>query len=358
MASAADRNRLVETIVSSRLDNAARNGLPQGVPPLVQAALDKLFDTSAYGYREVVLTCVAAWEAGIDFDPRANFYECNPRSIFEKGVRPALLAHGIPHMKSGPLNVAKSIKSLNVEWAKGKKFEFAALAAVALLEWMLESPKEHKARRAMVFDLMAARLLGEAKRLESYAAAPREDMTLPETHALLTRFIAQAPDAGNTPQKIVGLTLHELHRSSDRTVFDGGKACETNLTAKKPADAWVENADGSILNLYEITVKPIDMNRIDDSVDSVLAHGKGQNEVVWLCRMPSDAKPLTLSDARTLEHKGVRNAFVDLSDWLLAALEIIGAHGRSRLLAAVTGYVAEASTSENTKRVWRALHAD
>jgi hypothetical protein len=112
-----------------------------GTPPLVSVTIQKslvsLFETKAYGFREVVLTCIIAWEDGITFDPvEDDFYACHPRAIYEQGIRPVLVAHKIPHMKSGPLNVAKNIKQLNENWAEGRRPESAAYAAVNLLRWV------------------------------------------------------------------------------------------------------------------------------------------------------------------------------------------------------------------------------
>ena len=319
--------------------------------------IDDLFKTSAYGFREIVLTCIAAWRAGIDFDPRVDFYKCNPRPVFEKGVRPALRAAGIPHMKSGPLNVAKNINKIDDDWAKGRRPESAAFAAVRILDWMLQGNlQQQKQSQDAVLDALLRRLLLEASRLQALSVTPRTDFTLYTCWNFLMSFVTQAPDAGNTPQVVVGLILQQLFRCSSLTVWEGGKACETNLTAKKPADIWIEGQGGAVEHLYEVTVKPIDQNRIQDSADSVLTYGKSHNEVVWLCRLPADIAPLGIVESSVLEYKGIRFEFVDLAKWMLGSLEILGVTGRLAVFERLNKYVDRPETSENAKKVWQQLN--
>lgn len=355
MTAASERNSRIEKLVKQRLAAVAAGESEPALPDSISDALDSLFRTKAYGFREVVLTCVCAWEAGIEFDPvNRDFYKCNPRSVYERGIRPALAASGLPHMKSGPLNVAKNINTLDKAWANGRRPEWAAMAAVDVLEWLVAANgKERLARCRAVLDGVLARLRAEAERLESLAVEPREDLTLYELFSAVGRFIAQAPDAGNTPQTIVSLILAGLFSDTPFTVFGSGKACETNLTAKKPADAWIEDDKEQIAHLYEVTVKPIDRNRIEDSVDSVLAHGKGHNEVIWLCRMPGDVIPLEIEEGDFVEERGVRCEFVDLMRWVLCGLELLGCAGREAFLNQLSEHVGLPETSEKAKAVWR-----
>ena len=360
MSQAADRNRRVEKLVK-RVIAAAKKGAPAPpVPSEIGKDLDELFDTSSYGFREVVLTVICAWEAGVAFDPvDGNFYDCNPRSVYEQGIRPALIEHQIPCHKSGPLNVAKNINKLDEDWTVGKRPEGAAKAAVRVLRWMQKKPgKPARERATAVLRQIAQRLVAAAQELAHLAVEPREGLTLRETFHLLMHFITVAPDAGNTPQTIVHLLLKVLHSASAWLVSDVGKACETNLTAKKPADISIEDEQGSVLRLYEVTVKPIDINRIQDSVDSVVAHGKGHVEVTWLCRMPTDIGELDINPEGIYECQGVRCEFVDLAGWILVGLEMLGNAGRDELLAQLADYVKDPNVSKSAKQAWKAIMGD
>jgi hypothetical protein len=354
-----ERNGLIDKLVRTRI--LAVRG--QKLDDVRTQLFDELCNTGSSGFREVVLTCAVAWGVGIDFDPSIDFYQCNPRAIFENAIRPVLVQFKLPHKKSGPLNVAKNIKMLNKDWASGRRPQLAATAAVQVLERLIkfrstDSPQEFRNRTIIVLDVILMYLIAEAEALTALEVVPRTDMSLYCVHELLNQFIVYAADAGNTPQMIVGLVLNQLHLSDGLKLNFEGRACETNLTAKKPADIWLEAPDNKILHLYEVTVKPIDQNRLEDSADSVIAHGRGFNEVVWLCRIPTDIETLNLSKGGIKEWKGVRFEFVDLSQWLLCVLELIGSGGRESLILALNAYVASPNVSKNTKEVWKRLNTE
>ncbi|WP_222422812.1 hypothetical protein, partial [Yersinia bercovieri] len=67
------------------------------------------------------------------YDYLNDFYKCNPRSIFENGIFYAFQEMKIPCGKSDPLNVAKNNNVLDENWARGRRPQKTAMAAVDLL---------------------------------------------------------------------------------------------------------------------------------------------------------------------------------------------------------------------------------
>ena len=100
----------------------------------ISQVLTDLIETNAKGFRGVVLTSLAGYHVDNNFNPLVDFYACNPRSIFEQAIWYVLTECNIPCGKSDPLNVAKNINKLDTNWAKDRRLEKAALAAVAFLE--------------------------------------------------------------------------------------------------------------------------------------------------------------------------------------------------------------------------------
>ena len=103
------------------------------LPKELRAYVSPLINQKALGFREIVLTVIIARLYGIKFDPTTDFYKCNPRAVYEHGIRYVLEKLQIPCGKSGPLNVAKNQNALNQEWARGRRPEAAAQAAVAFM---------------------------------------------------------------------------------------------------------------------------------------------------------------------------------------------------------------------------------
>lgn len=73
--------------------------------------------TTIWGFREILLVICVARIMDSSFSASTNFYACNPRALFEGPIRNALSRVGIPHRKSGPLNIAKATVGINQQWA-------------------------------------------------------------------------------------------------------------------------------------------------------------------------------------------------------------------------------------------------
>src|SRR5690606_24939467 len=85
------------------------------------------------------------------------------------------------------------------------------------------------------------------------------------------------PDAGNTPQRIVGLlmkTYHEAFGTGLNVTGHEDGASVTNATSKKPGDITIEKANGDILQVFEVTVKPFSKQRMRESYETVRIYDK------------------------------------------------------------------------------------
>jgi len=112
----------------------------------VHKLLTKLIEVNTKGFRGVVVTAFTGMHLNSEYDPLADFYGCNPRSIFEGGIWYALQENGIPCGKSDPLNVAKNANQLDEAWARGRRPQTAAMAVVAFLRMVLDSKRAKRAR--------------------------------------------------------------------------------------------------------------------------------------------------------------------------------------------------------------------
>src|SRR3989344_2301719 len=113
--SATKRNAEIYRILSVFLKD--KKSVAEFSAPFDLDEIESLFQTSIWGHREIILTIVMARLLDPKFKASENFYACNPRSIFEQPIRKALREYGIPHRKSGPLNVAKKDEKLKIKTA-------------------------------------------------------------------------------------------------------------------------------------------------------------------------------------------------------------------------------------------------
>jgi hypothetical protein len=242
----------------------------------------------ARGFPGVVLIGVIGREINLTYGPSKEFYSINPRTLFEKHIGPVLRdKYGAPMGKSDPLNVAKNENVINQLWARGKRPEYAAIAAANLIEWISTSSSS---RRKKLFRLLIYSYLLLAK---LFNRKPREITTGKgpyEVFHLLKSLIEEAPAGGNTAQAIIGATLeaqHRLFNAKDILFGVGESVCTTNTTSKKAGD-FIEMFDAQI-HIYEITTKIVNLQRINESADAVLAYLETLSEqpqrleVTFLC---------------------------------------------------------------------------
>ena len=352
MSGSAERTAKIQALIREAINSHEADGKLPEIPDDVLAQFTVLFATKAYGFREVVLTCSAAWAVGIKFDPcDTDFYVCNPRPVYEQGIRPVLHDFEVPCGKSGPLNVAKNQQKLNEDWASGRRPESAAKAAVWLLRWAID---DLQMRNNALLSHLIAKLIEERGRLEKYEVAPPDSLTHGDCYRLVVSLMEQAPDSGNTPQTVASFLLQVLYDGTKIEVVGDGKACETNTTSKKPADISVIRE--GIPHLYEVTVKPIDSNRLSDSADAVLKYGDGANEVTWLCNLPDAIKPIEVKPGECVVFQGIRNEFVQFNYWINSVLELIGTVGRAKFIGLLSEYVKGPNISESVKMSWHELN--
>jgi hypothetical protein len=348
-------------LMDEHFGRAAR-GEYQEVAPL-KADLDYLFGITAFGFREILLVIVLAKLRDPAYDATTDFYACNPRAIYEGPIRKQLTDRKIPRMASGPLNIAKGSQGIHQAWAARRR---PSGAGEAVLRLLAEINTAGAGALANLATWVHAKFLEPAMETASLTieVPPESDPVL--LAELCASLIDRAPDAGNTPQRIVGYLLEAYHEVAGTQVVVQGhldRASTTNKTSKKPGDISEHAASGALLSVYEVTVKGFGGQRVQEAYDSIVAYG-GEGvaipEVTVLCR-PLDIHPDATTDSKSAmllgayEFNSLRFLFVDLWEWITAQLLRIPVNGRSRFYEKLNRYVADANVARKVKEVWREL---
>lgn len=358
MSPSAARNARAKSITASLIaatsDAAA---WPQLAPRYPDEAriLEDLIPVKAAGFRGIVVTGIIGKLLDTQYSPLGAFYDCSPRSLFEQGIYYALREAGIPSGLSDPLNVAKNIQKIDLDWASGKRPETAAKAAVHYLT-LLEQAWADSGRRDDLINLFFARLNRYAGDVRSKNKAVRsfEGVIPAQVARKLADFVVECPEAGAIPQFVVG-GLIEIMRASDARYasVEGWKESVfgTNTTGKKPADVWEVLADGQLGNLYEITVKKIDEKRLDDCVSSLTETGVEASLVTFLCRLPEDVTSLE-SVLRGLNHGGIAFQFLDIRHFIQNGYCLLQKAQQAQLISQLQEFVFRVERAEKTKEYW------
>lgn len=336
---------------------AAQSG--QAVNPNAYAgereALEQLIPVKAAGFRGIVLTAIVGKQLDPGYDPTTDFYASSPRTLFEKGIYYALQEHRVPCGKSDPLNVAKNAQVIDETWAKGRRPESAAMAAVYYIS-LIQSNWDNENYRNDLIAMFFSRLWQHAEYCMSadVPLAAFEGTPPVRIAAKLAKFTADFPEGGVTPQLVVGTLIAKLREGDEEYAKVDGvleSVFGTNTTSKKPADVWEEMADGSIGQLYEITAKPVDLKRLDDCVESLKAMGLGGKIVTFICRLPQDVTTLALAD-NTLLHQDAMFQFIDINEFIRTSFCILSPQRQAEVIDAVDEFVKDTNRKIEVKNGW------
>lgn len=322
-----------------------------------RAVLERLIPIQTDGFRGVTLTAIMGKMVRDDINTSTEFYAIQPRGLFEGGIRPVLKKFRIPTGASAPLNVAKNVQVLDEKWAEGREPEDAALAAVDYIRRINRHWPDEALRDDLIM-MFVQRLIAYATEVASndVELAPIDGIAPIELAKRLTKFVLAFPEGGSIPQFVVGALLTAARSTdSDYTELGGVEASVfgTNTTSNKPADLWEILASGSHGNLYEVTCKPVDVDRLDAAVDSYAKLGFPTAPITFVCRVPTDCAHLALVDG-VIVHRGATFQFIDFSAFIETIVILLTAVKRTVVFDRIAEFVAEPARGLKTKRAWAA----
>ena len=301
-------------------------GNPRTLPESVVSHLNILFTVRSMGFREVLATVIYGMYLDPNYSALSNYYACNPRSLYEQGIKPVLDSRGVPAGQSGPLNVTKSVSVLNAQWAEGRRAsdKVAALGLISILEW-LELQTDSGWLQYLGLEI--------GRKFDSLAqiVAATQVTATPTASAVkladaCAELIQRHVWGGTIPQALCGIALENQFSKDDSTKVDGARdsASTTNKTSKKVGDLTVIDENG-VLETYEVTVKKFDHQRISEAVQSIRAFFAPaivpeHFTVKVLCRPEDAPRDLVASSTKILlgelHSSEVMFEFVNIYDWL------------------------------------------
>lgn len=323
--------------------------------PFLKEEVESLFTSHIWGHREITLTIILARLLDPSFQASKDFYACNPRSIYEHPIRELLRKNGIPHKKSGPLNVAKNSQRIDETWAHNKRGDGMALKVAGIVKKIESVPPATLRKFAASY---VRRYLLEAKKVAKLRLRIEKTEDPVFLNRLCRDLIQHVPDGGTTPQVVVGLLIKYMNDARGATVKISGvsdSVSTTNTTSKKPGDV-IEEFPGSAPRVYEITVKKFSIDRMIESHEAIKAWDKKGEiaEVSVICRSKDVPEEADGSEAAPLlgvaKHEDVLYYFIDIFVWIQAALLSMPPQGRKKFHEALIAHVNRINTSEKVKR--------
>lgn len=364
MSSTEIRNQKVKAILTALYEQAEDTHYIINEAPY-KDYMDKLFMTTAWGFREIVLVVIVAMKLDSSYRASTGFYACNPRAIYEGPIKEFLIEKDIPHRKSGPLNVAKATVGLDMNWAAQRRPFDAAEVVVHIIEY-LETFNKAEDRINWVGVSLLRRLIASAEILATFDIELIPNENPDHLYRLCYELITKTPDGGNTPQKISAFLLKNYHANyHTEIVVTGGedRAFVTSTTSKKPGDINEEYSN-KIYKVYEVTVKQFNISRIQDSFDCVsiynTSHNTNINEVIVICRKEDCPHGMVASGLKcclgNFRYQNIIYYFWDIFEWIASTLQHMTAEGRQAFYCSLNDYIKEINTSVSVKQLWQQLH--
>ena len=366
MQSIDERNQMVKVILDTLYKKAINNEIKIDESPFLDS-MEKLFSTSAWGFREILLVVIVGMKLDKTFRASSRFYDCHPRAIYEGPIKEFLIEKNIPHRKSGPLNVAKATVGLDMTWATQRRPAIVAEKVVELIKYIEENEEKENDRVDIVGIALFRRLITHMRNLQNLSVKIETSEDPAFLYHLCYELIVHAPDEGNTPQRIAAYLLKNHHNTMNTgIVVTGGndRASVTSTTSKKPGDINEESSNGVIYKVYELTVKRFDLSRIRDSFDCVSIYNcendTAIHEIIVICRKDDCPVDIHLSGMHGYlgyyEYQNIVYRYWDIFEWISNILQMMIPSGRIAFYKDLNKYIDDINTSEHVKKVWKRLH--
>ena len=338
----------ISTVVGSLLDGTYSAGTPSTIVISdLETDLSNIFSSSVRSYRELVFLIAIARIDDPSFRATASLYDCNPRALYEKAIRPQFLNRKIVCGQSPALNIAKAIEKLGPEWLAQRREKDVAQAVLRLVH-IIEGVSQ--ADLVAVASEMSRMFVGLASSIESHKYEGSSVTELQSLSGLVRQLITRVPDGGNTAQRIVGLALQSLHSESSNSV-DGveDSASTTNATSKKPGDIAISDNKGRVLMVFEVTTKMFGEQRIAECTQSLNTYLDASSDVIdsvtVLClpenvpaeiRADTSGSPIVIG---TTNDGAFNYEFVELLNWIDATVASMPVSVRQLFFNSLTAYI-------------------
>lgn len=327
-------------------------------------ALASIVAAKEPSFREILLCIIVQMLLNPDLKATQRWKDFNARGIYDSGpVKRFLMEKGIPYTKSGPLNLSKAASGINKTWAEERRSSEIATQVVDVVSYLEENNSPEKIQAVGVS--LINKLLREAVRIKNLTVKISPSTDPDKITSECIQLINNVPDSGNTPQQIIARLLKCYHLSihSEIDVVGGDdRASVTSTTSKKPGDI-TEECCNRINKVYEITVKPFDMNRIVDSYDCIekFNHDSEQqiHEVIVICRLEDCPEQMQQSGFKlymgSIDYQDVKYYFWNIYEWISSTLQRMPDSGKELFTVDIAGYINDINTSEDVKLEWRRI---
>lgn len=337
--------------------------------------LDDVFQTGGkttprLGFREVLLLCCAVMMVDPDYRASQDYHACKPRSLAEGPLRDFLNEHGLRHTRSGPINVAKSIKRLDEnEWGKTRKPPRAGIGVARLLQ-LVENDASGEGKTELAVEILR-RMIRE-RDAEQAAFVPLTPTPVTTTPVFLSnlcsRIAAEAADDSGATRDVVGLLLSAMYSDDKLTTVAGpygGVFADSAIPRAKFGDFDIMGPDRKVKAVLEITTKSFGQRRLEESAHHILSmNEKTQDEALKVRNVnvvctpdncPAEWRDQDIAGSVIIGSTtlmGLTYTFLDIQLFISSIISLMSPAQRTLLLGDIGQYANGSSAPPKVKRIW------
>ena len=320
------------------------------VPAAIVGAYDILFQSKTQAYREVLLGCILA---RID-NPKANIRlpyisqgkdAYNGRTLDQEVVNPFLGSKKIPCSRGPFLSVFRRQASFQEETRAGVR-DKPGFDSLLLVLSGLQKPGKEKALRLLDYHLFRFIQLREHSQID---ISKLRRISLEQCDKLISDLLEIA-SGGRFPVFLIVAAFRALKAVFDLKWDIGFQGINVANGASGAGGDITIRQEGQILLAAEVTERAVGRSRVVSTFDTKIAPNAIEDYLFFI-KDRTDAAD-AIRQARRYFSQGHEVNFMEIKDWMVNILSLLGKPGRDKFMSAMVSFLETDDVPAAVKTAW------
>lgn len=344
----------------ARVFRLAEADIADGTPPVVSgasaAACDEMFASKTQSIREALLGCALARHLDRHIDIQLPYMNLgngafNGRTLDESVVNPFLRAKHVPSSKGPYLASFRRSVSFNEETTKGLKDKTAYAAMLAYIGELKAAESEEHVEGLLRYLLYRFVRLRDAS-IVTLSRINR--LSVPQFRRLIDEML-RSRSGGRFPVFLSTAMLETIKRTfSLPWSIEQQGINAADAASKVGGDIDVrDTATERLIFSIEVTERVIDRNRVEATFATKISPYRIEDYLFFHSTSLPDSG--ALEAARQYFAQGHDISFVDVAEWLVNCLVIVGSSGRALFTDTFVDLLAQPDVPSEIKVRWNNL---
>jgi len=336
-----------------KAENAHLDHVVPGVDAGIVEAYDKLFESKTQAFREVLLGCLIVRLLDESINVRLPYVNqgsdsYNGRTLDERVINPFLRSNRIPSTKGPFLSVFRRSVRFDEGMRDGLRDKTTFDAMLTIIEAV------ERSNSAGVTAMLRYHLYRFVElREESEVELIRIKRVSLEQCAATIEQLLDTPSGGRFPVFLVVATFRTMNTSfALGWTIDCQEINVSDKAAGAGGDVTIMNAQGVVLSA-EITERMVDKERVVATFDTKIAPNSIDDYLFFV--RDRDQAPAAIEQARRYFSQGHEVNFLEMKNWIVTMLSVVGPRGRARFQDEMAGLIDDVNVPKILKVAWNVI---